>query len=251
MDMSGEQRIPAPRPLVWQALNDPDVLKACIPGCQDLVRVSDTQMSAQVLMKVGPVRAQFAGDVTLTDLDPPAGYRIIGEGQGGIAGFAKGEAWVRLEEAGDETILRYEVKAQIGGKLAQLGARLIDVTAKQMSSAFFTRFAAEVASKVSAKAGNLAPDAGDAGPRAGPARASSGEDQAHPIRPKARATPGWLKGLTALAVLVLGLACFLSGALLAQADHRVSLSPEFVAALFLLLTSAAAYAIGYMHAKWE
>lgn len=249
MDMSGEQRIPAPRTLVWQALNDTDVLKACIPGCQDLVRVSDTQMSAQVLMKVGPVRAQFAGDVTLTDLDPPAGYRILGEGQGGIAGFAKGEAWVRLEEAGNETILRYEVKAQIGGKLAQLGARLIDVTAKQMSAAFFTRFAAEVAGKGAAKAGDLASNASDADARAKPVRASTGEDQARPTTAEARATPGWRKGFTALAVLVLALACFLSGSLLAQADHTFSLSPEFVAALFLLLTSAAAYAIGYMHAK--
>jgi len=137
MDMVGEQRIPARREIVWKALNDPNVLQACIPGCQELTKVSETEMTATAVIKVGPVTARFQGAVTLSDLDPPKGYRITGEGQGGIAGFSKGAAVVRLEEVGDDTILHYEVAAQVGGKLAQLGGRLIDATAKQMSGAFF------------------------------------------------------------------------------------------------------------------
>lgn len=144
MDMTGQQRIPASREVVWKALNDPAVLQACIPGCQELVKSSDTQMAATALIKVGPVTAKFQGAVTLSDLDPPNGYRIAGEGQGGVAGFAKGSAVVRLEQDGDDTILHYDVSAQVGGKLSQLGGRLIDATAKQMSGLFFKRFAEEI-----------------------------------------------------------------------------------------------------------
>jgi carbon monoxide dehydrogenase subunit G len=144
MEMSGEHRIPAPRERVWAALNDPEVLKASIPGCQELEKVSDTEMKAKVLAKVGPVKATFNGDVTLSNIVAPASYTISGEGKGGVAGFAKGGADVTLEEDGDETILRYSAKAQVGGKLAQLGARLIDATAKQMAGQFFTAFAEQV-----------------------------------------------------------------------------------------------------------
>lgn len=144
MEMSGEHRIPAPRERVWAALNDPEVLKASIPGCQELEKVSDTEMKAKVLAKVGPVKATFNGDVTLSNIVAPASYTISGEGKGGVAGFAKGGADVTLEEDGDETILRYSAKAQVGGKLAQLGARLIDATAKQMAGQFFTAFAEKV-----------------------------------------------------------------------------------------------------------
>lgn len=115
MDMTGQQRIPASREVVWKALNDPAVLQACIPGCQELVKSSDTQMAATALIKVGSVTAKFQGVVRLSDLDPPNGYRIAGEGQGGVAGFAKGSAIVRLEQDGDGTILHYEVSAQVGG----------------------------------------------------------------------------------------------------------------------------------------
>src|SRR5882672_3732657 len=141
MEMSGEYRIPAPRETVWLALNDPVILKECIPGCQSLDKTSDTTMTAKVQAKVGPVKANFTGDVTLSNIDPPRGYTISGEGKGGVAGFAKGGADVALEEAGDDTILRYTAKAQVGGKLAQIGARLIDATAKQLADEFFSNFA--------------------------------------------------------------------------------------------------------------
>ncbi len=145
MDMSGERRISAPREKVWAALNDPAVLKAAIPGCETMEKLSDTELKATASVKIGPISAKFAGKVNLLDLDPPNGYRIEGEGQGGVAGFAKGGASVRLLADGTDTILSYDVKANVGGKIAQLGARLIDATAKQMADAFFDRFAAQVA----------------------------------------------------------------------------------------------------------
>lgn len=140
MDMSGEERIAAKREVVWAALNNPEILKACIPGCQSLEMASPTEMSATVKIKIGPVSATFSGDVTLSDLNPPEGYKISGEGKGGIAGFAKGGAEVKLTEDGDETILSYTVDAQIGGKLAQLGSRLIDSSAKKLAGQFFADF---------------------------------------------------------------------------------------------------------------
>ncbi|CAN5160086.1 carbon monoxide dehydrogenase subunit G [soil metagenome] len=141
MQMNDSQRVPASREKVWAALNDPDVLRRCIPGCQNLDMTSPTEMTATVVIKVGPVKATFGGKVTLSDLDPPNGYRITGEGSGGVAGFAKGGAAIRLEAVGDnETILHYEVDSQIGGKLAQLGGRLIDSTAKKLAGEFFTKF---------------------------------------------------------------------------------------------------------------
>lgn len=140
MEMRGEYRIPAPRERVWAALNDPEILRASIPGCQSLERHSPTEMTARVVAKVGPVKANFVGRVTLSDLEPPVRYTISGEGQGGVAGFAKGGADVSLAEDGGETVLTYAARAQIGGKLAQLGARLIDSTAKSMADQFFARF---------------------------------------------------------------------------------------------------------------
>lgn len=145
MDMIGQQQIFASRDVVWKALNDPEILKASIPGCEELIKVSDTEMTATAVIKVGPIKAKFVGAVTLSDIDPPNGYRITGEGKGGIAGFAKGSADVRLEEDGATTILHYRVSAEVGGKLSQLGGRLIDATAKQMSTAFFRKFSDEIA----------------------------------------------------------------------------------------------------------
>ena len=145
MDMSGERRIPAPREKVWSALVDPLVLKDAIPGCESLEKLSDTEMKATANVKVGPIAARFTGLVHLRDLDPPVGYRLDGEGQGGVAGFAKGGAAVTLADDGGDTILSYEVHAQVGGKIAQLGARLIDASARQMADLFFDRFAAAVA----------------------------------------------------------------------------------------------------------
>ncbi|HEV7434721.1 MAG TPA: carbon monoxide dehydrogenase subunit G [Pseudorhizobium sp.] len=144
MEMTGQQMIPATKEEVWAALNDPEVLKLCIPGCQELVKTSDTDMSAVAVMRIGPVKARFQGNVMLSDLDPPHGYKISGEGQGGVAGFAKGDATVKLEAVDDGTMLHYSVAAQIGGKLSQLGGRLIDVTAKQMAGHFFAKFSEEI-----------------------------------------------------------------------------------------------------------
>lgn len=137
MDMTGEERIAAPRQAVWAALNDPETLKACIPGCQSLERTSPNELAATVKIKIGPVSATFKGQVTLSNLNPPESYTIEGEGKGGIAGFAKGGADVRLTDEGAETLLSYTVRAEIGGKLAQLGSRLIDSTSKKLATQFF------------------------------------------------------------------------------------------------------------------
>ena len=145
MDMTGERRIPAPRQRVWEALNNPDVLKAAIPGCESMEKLGDNELKATAAVKIGPIAARFTGKVQLLDLDPPTSYRIEGEGQGGVAGFAKGGAVVRLADDGADTLLTYDVKAQVGGKIAQLGARLIDATAKQMADAFFNNFSRIVA----------------------------------------------------------------------------------------------------------
>ncbi len=152
MQMTGEYRIAAPREKVWQALNDPEVLKLCIPGAEEIEKTSDTSFAAKVKAKVGPVSAKFAGEVSLSDLDPPNGYTISGEGKGGAAGFAKGGAKVRLEEDGTVTVLRYDVEASVGGKLAQVGSRLIDGTAKKMADDFFGKFAELVGEAPAAEA---------------------------------------------------------------------------------------------------
>ena len=140
MDMTGEYTIAAPREEVWKALNDEAVLKICIPGCEELDRTSDTTLTAKVVQKIGPVKARFDSAIELVDIVAPERYTIQGEGQGGVAGFAKGAATVTLEAVGDETILRYEARAQIGGKLARLGSRLIDATAKKVANQFFDNF---------------------------------------------------------------------------------------------------------------
>ncbi|ABR58883.1 carbon monoxide dehydrogenase [Sinorhizobium medicae] len=140
MNMSGEERIAAGREAVWRGLNDADILKRCIPGCQSLELISPTELAAVVKIKIGPVSASFTGMVVLSNLNPPASYTISGEGKGGIAGFAKGGADVTLVDEGAETVLRYDVKAEIGGKLAQLGSRLVDSTARKLAQQFFADF---------------------------------------------------------------------------------------------------------------
>ena len=144
MELTGERRIEAPRETVWRALNDPEVLKAAIPGCQALEKTGDNAFAATVQAKVGPVKATFAGAVELTDITAPERYRISGGGAGGAAGFARGGAWVRLAEDGDATLLTYEADAQVGGKLAQIGSRLIQGAARKLAGQFFDRFAAAV-----------------------------------------------------------------------------------------------------------
>lgn len=146
MDMSGQYRIQAPRAVVWAALNDPEVLKRCIPGCRELVQKSPTELSAKVGLKIGPISTNFSGEVTLQNLNPPTGYTIAGQGTGGAAGFAKGSADVVLTEVegGDETDLGYTAKAEVGGKIAALGSRLIQATSKKLADEFFSSFAKEL-----------------------------------------------------------------------------------------------------------
>ncbi len=175
MDMTGERRIPAPRARVWEALNNPDVLKASIPGCESMEKLGENELKATAAVKIGPIAARFTGKVQLLDLDPPNSYRIEGEGQGGVAGFAKGGAGVRLADDGDGTLLTYDVKAQVGGKIAQLGARLIDATAKQMADAFFNNFSKAVT---------------DAEPQPVAATPATPELASIPPRPVAAAVPG-------------------------------------------------------------
>ncbi len=195
MDMNGEQRIEAPRETVWAALNDPDILKQCIPGCESITKSSDTDMEAACTLKVGPIKASFKGKVLLSEIDPPNGYRISGEGTGGMAGHAKGGARVTLLADGDATVLHYEVTAEVGGKLAQLGSRLIDVTAKKLAGEFFEKFGKVVAPE--------------------PEPAATEEPI---VEADANEKKGWLGGLfgksTATLILALGLAvptCCLDG----------------------------------------
>ena len=140
MNLTGEYRIPALRQEVWEALNNPEILEQCIDGCQELSKDSDTQFSAKVTAKVGPVKAKFSGKVTLSELDPPNGYKISGEGQGGVAGFAKGGATVKLDEDGGDTVLSYTANAEVGGKLASVGSRLVEGVAKKQADDFFGKF---------------------------------------------------------------------------------------------------------------
>lgn len=145
LEMSGTYDLPVSREQAWAALNDAEILKRCIPGCEELEKVSDTEMKAVVVSKIGPVKAKFRGTVTLSDFNAPQSYRISGEGDGGIAGFAKGGALVELTASETGTTLVYKAEAQIGGKLAQLGQRLVAGTAKKIADEFFKNFAEAVA----------------------------------------------------------------------------------------------------------
>ena len=187
MEMTGERRIPAPRRKVWDALNDPEILKQCIAGCESLDKTSDTEFSARVTSRVGPVTAKFTGKVELSDVDPPNGYTISGEGQGGVAGFAKGGAKVQLADDGDGTLLTYEANGTVGGKLAQIGSRLIDSTARKMADDFFDKFAEAVGgAEEEAEAVEESAEA--------PAAAPKSEGLSPAV---------WIGGLVAIAVIVL------------------------------------------------
>jgi carbon monoxide dehydrogenase subunit G len=184
MEMSGEQRIPLSQQQVWEALNDPEILKACIPGCESIERVSDNEYKVAMTAAVGPVKAKFSGKLLLADLDPPNAYSLAFEGSGGAAGFGKGSAQVRLvPEGSDATLLTYKASASVGGKLAQIGSRLIDGVARKMADDFFERF-----NNIVAPAGQPASQMPDSAP------------------PSHRATiPGWLwaiGGILALLILL-------------------------------------------------
>ena len=146
MEMKGEQLVPASQADTWAALNDPEILKACVPGCESIDRVTDTEYGVQMTARVGPVAAKFKGKLTLSDLNPPNSYSIAFEGQGGVAGFGKGGAQVQLAPEGDGTRLTYQVKASVGGKIAQIGSRLVDAAARKLADDFFTAFNDKVAS---------------------------------------------------------------------------------------------------------
>ena len=196
MEMTGEFRIPAPRQRVWEGLNDPEVLKQCIPGCQALEKVSDTEFNGRVIASVGPVRATFGGKVTLSDLNPPQSYTISGEGSGGVAGFAKGGAKVNLAEDGAATVLTCAVQAQVGGKLAQVGSRLIDGVARKMANDFFGHFAAVMAPE------QPAPAAAAAEPEAVEVEPSPSAPPPQPV--SARLPPAvWVTGLAVIIILLL------------------------------------------------
>lgn len=195
MEFVGKYRIPASRETVWRALNDPDMLQACIPGCEELEKQSQTGFVARVAIRIGPVSARFSGKVALSELDPPNGYRISGEGQGGAAGFAKGGAQVRLAEDGaGGSVLTYTADAQVGGKLAQIGSRLIAGTAQKLADQFFACLAAKVAAE--------AVPAPMAEPLASaPASGTTVEPLLSPIR---RLRPAiWVPALILLALLLL------------------------------------------------
>ena len=181
MKLSDEIRIEAPRERVYAALNDPEILRRAIPGCQALAKISATELEATVVAKVGPVKATFKGRVTLSDLDPPAGYTISGQGTGGAAGFAKGSARVTLARDGDATILKYAVDADVGGKLAQLGGRLIEGTSKKLAGEFFEAFQAALTAPA------------PAAPEAAPAPA--------PAKPEAAWLPSWIVWVVAAAIV--------------------------------------------------
>ncbi|HVO02824.1 MAG TPA: carbon monoxide dehydrogenase subunit G [Candidatus Cybelea sp.] len=206
MDMTGEHEIKAPRQVVWAALNDPEALKQSIDGVEELNKISDHEFEAQVVAKVGPVKAKFKGKITLSDLDPPNGYTITGEGQGGAAGFAKGGAKVQLADApGGATTLRYQVHAQIGGKLAQIGSRLIDGAARKMAEEFFTAFSGVVEARAAAAPSATASETAPA-PAAQPSAAVAQAGAPSAMPPKQGLPPAvWIGGIVVAAGVVVWL----------------------------------------------
>ena len=209
MKMNGEIRVPTDRETVWRALNDPEVLKECLPGCQEIEKTSETEMTATLVIKVGPVKATFAGGVTLSDLDPPNGYTISGQGQGGAAGFASGEAKVRLVADGGETVVHYDVDAKVGGKLAQIGSRLIDSTAKKLSKQFFDSLAEKLGGGEEAEAEDAAePEPEPAAPSADAAQEGAPAEAAGPpLAPAAQRmglpTAVWVGAVVVVAVVLI------------------------------------------------
>jgi carbon monoxide dehydrogenase subunit G len=238
MRMTGEQRVAAPRARVWEGLNDPAVLAQCIPGCQSLDRDGDNRFVAAAEVKIGPIGARFKGAVELSDLDAPNGYTITGSGNGGVAGTAKGGAKVRLSDTAEGgTLVAYEVDAEVGGRMAQLGGPIIDATAKTLAGKFFAKFGEVVASggKATTATGQGVPERGGApvaavgGPAAGAVPSASG------------GSAGGLWGWVAALVVAL-----LAGFLLGAAHMRSEL---LVMLILLIVTAAAAFEAGRRGAR--
>lgn len=203
MKMAGEFRVARAREAVWAALNDPAVLKRCLPGCQEIERISETEMTATLIVKVGPVKATFAGAVTLSDLDPPNGYTLSGQGQGGAAGFASGEARVALVEEGGETVVRYDVDAKVGGKLAQIGSRLIDSTAKKLAGQFFDSLAETLAAAGEAEGGEEEAGGSEDRPPAGDTPAAEAPPMPTAEPRKGLPTVLWVSAVVVVAAILI------------------------------------------------
>jgi carbon monoxide dehydrogenase subunit G len=238
MHMAGEQRIAAPRQRVWEALNDPEVLRASIPGCQTLDKEGADRFLATVEVKIGPIGARFKGDVSLTDLQPAQGYTIVGQGSGGIAGSAKGSAKVRLSDDGAGTLITYEVEAEVGGRMAQLGGPIIDATAKNLSAKFFSKFG-EI---VGAPAETVAPAGAPVAAAVAAPRPAAAPAAAAP-RSAAAAPPGlpvaWLLGL-ALALL--------AGVLIGEGRGVSDNWQGLATSLVVILVACAGFEYGRRHA---
>jgi len=204
MEFTGTYSIPASRAAVWDALNDPEILQACIPGCEAMAQLGDNQFEATVFAKVGPVQARFKGKVTLENLEPPVGYELKFDGSGGVAGFAKGDARINLTSEGDHTVMTYQANAKIGGKLAQIGQRLVDSSAKKMADDFFTEFSRLAAfgfdPKAEKEAGKVAEQTAET---EAPSPAEAGADQLSPSEPESdQAKSVYVIGAIVLAALM-------------------------------------------------
>lgn len=232
MKLTAEQRIAAPRQRVWEGLNDPEILRASIPGCQSLDKVADDRFTATVEVKVGPIGARFKGAVSLTELDPPSGYTLLLEGSGGIAGTMKGSAKVRLSDAPGGTLISYDVEAQVGGRMAQLGGPIIDATAKQLAGKFFSRFG-EIVSGVAT--------AGATGAATMGAPASATASASATVTRPAPATSSGLPMAWILATVVAALAGFLFGR---GQGGPGSDWPGVAIGLLLIVTAGAAFEYG-------
>ncbi|WP_240529944.1 carbon monoxide dehydrogenase subunit G [Novosphingobium sp. PC22D] len=234
--MTGEQTIAAPRDRVWAALNDPDVLRQCIPGCQSLERDGDNRFVAVAEVKIGPIGARFKGNVALSDLDPPNGYTITGSGNGGIAGSAKGGAKVRLADAPGGTLVAYEVDAEVGGRMAQLGGPIIDATARNLAAKFFAKFGEVVgggeapARETSGSAAPAAPEA-----RTAPAATVPAPATAAPVR-SASAIVGLWGWIAAIVVSIL------AGYVLGNAEVQGSI--VMMVMVLAVVVAAAAFEAG-------
>jgi carbon monoxide dehydrogenase subunit G len=196
MDFTGRYVIPAPPETVWDAIQNPDILKACIPGCESLEKTADNAFEARATLKIGPVKATFKGKVTLDEMEPPRRCVLRGEGQGGVAGFAKGEAEVLLTPEDGQTVLTYAAKASIGGKLAQIGQRLIDGAAKQIADDFFSRFVDAISPPVVAAAA-------EDGPGHAATEVPATTKSVPPPPPQSHAREVWVIGLIAVIVILL------------------------------------------------